>query len=101
MWSSPMLTMTAASGAGMTLVESNSPPKPTSSTTMSHAWRAKYSIAMQVTSSNSVGCSSRASASGWTRVVISASSPSEMGSLSICIRSLKRMMYGEVYSPVR
>ena len=73
-----MFTITAASGASITLVESSSPPRPTSSTTISQAWRAKYSMAMQVTSSNSVGCSSMDSASGWMYSVISESSSSEI-----------------------
>ena len=54
-WSRPMLQMTEASGVEMTFVESSSPPSPTSSDTMSHLWRMKYSMAMAVTSSNSVG----------------------------------------------
>ena len=40
-WSRPMLQNTAASGAGITLVASNSPPMPTSHTTISQLCRAK------------------------------------------------------------
>ena len=82
--------MTATSGTGMTLVESSAPPMPTSSTTMSQCIRLKYSKAMQLTSSNSVGDSSMASARGLTDSVISARSASGMSSPSTCIRSLKR-----------
>ena len=50
-----MLVSTATKGDWMTLVESNSPPMPTSRLTTSQWWRLKYSMAMQVTNSNSVG----------------------------------------------
>ena len=54
-WSRPMLQMTEASGVEMTFVESSSPPSPTSRETIWQSWRMKYSMAMAVTSSNSVG----------------------------------------------
>ena len=94
-----MAAITAASGTSMTLVESSSPPMPTSSTTMSQRCPAKYTMARAVISSNSVGASSMASAKGRIRSVSSASSPSGICSWSICIRSLKRLMKGEVYRP--
>ena len=101
MWSSPMAVMIASSGVSMTLVESSAPPMPTSSTTMSHRLRAKYSMARQVMSSNSVGCCGIASACGYTSVVSAASVSSGMGCPSTCIRSLNRSINGEMYSPTR
>ena len=61
-----MLQRMATSGGRMTFVASNSPPMPTSQTTMSHCCRAKYSKPMAVTISNSVGCSKMDSANGLT-----------------------------------
>ena len=96
-----MAVITATSGTSMTLVESNSPPSPTSSTTISHFLSRKYCMAMAVISSNSVGVSSMASAKGRIFSTIAASSSSVIISPSTCIRSLKLMIYGEVYRPVR
>ena len=76
----------------MTLVASNSPPMPTSHTTMSHWRRANHAKAMAVTISNSVGCSKMLSASGLISSVMAHSSSSEICSPLICIRSLKRTM---------
>ena len=95
-WSSPMLQITETSGASMTLVESSSPPMPTSITTIWQPRRTKYSIAMHVTSSNSVGDSVMDAASGRMYSVMAHSSSSEIISSSTCIRSLNLMMYGEV-----
>ena len=100
-WSRPMAAITAASGTSMMLVESSSPPMPTSSTTMSHFCRANQTMARAVMSSNSVGESAMASAWGRTYSVRAASSSSGMGWWFTCIRSLKRLMKGEVYSPTR
>ena len=87
-----MLVSTAASGEGITLVASNSPPMPTSHTTMSHLSRANHVSAMAVTSSNSVGWSAMLSASGCNSSISAHSASSEMGVPLICIRSLKRKM---------
>ena len=95
-WSSPMLQIIAASGAGITFVASNSPPIPTSQTTMSHALLAKYSKPIAVMSSNSVGLSASESASGRTYSVTSQSSSFEIIVPSTSMRSLKSMRYGEV-----
>ena len=100
-WSSPMLAITAHSGARMTFVASSRPPRPTSSTTMSHCWSANHKIAAAVTSSNSVGGSGIAATHGRSRSHTAASSASVMGVPLTCIRSLKRSMNGEMYSPVR
>ena len=54
-WSSPMRQITLASGASMTLVASNRPPSPTSSTTISQPTARKCSKATAAMSSNSVG----------------------------------------------
>ena len=56
-------------GAGMTFVASNSPPMPTSHTTMSQRLRRNQSMAMAVTSSNSLGWSGMASACARTSSV--------------------------------
>ena len=66
-WSIPSAVMTAHSGGSMTLVESSVPPRPTSSTTMSHFSSANQSIPRAVIISNSVGTSAMASAAGRTR----------------------------------
>ena len=71
-----MLHSTAASGAGMAFVASNSPPMPTSHTTMSHFLRANHVKAMAVTISNSEGWSAMLSASGRTSSVMAHSSAS-------------------------
>ena len=63
----PSAVMTAHSGGSMTLVESSVPPRPTSSTTMSHFVSANQSIPNAVMISNSVGISVMASAAGFTR----------------------------------
>ena len=73
-WSRPMRVMTAASGTSMTLVASRRPPRPTSSTTISHFAAWKRQKAMAVTSSNWVGASGMVSAACFTRSVASARS---------------------------
>ncbi len=93
-WSRPMLQMTAASGGRMTFVASNSPPMPTSHTTRSQRWRAKYSKPSAVTISNSVGCSKIESARGLMYSVMRQISSSEICTPSIWMRSLKRMRIG-------
>ena len=85
----------------MTLVESSVPPSPTSSTTMSHCLRAKYSIPSAVMISNSVGTSAMASAAGCTRSTSCTSSSSGICCPSTWMRSLKRLMKGEVNRPTR
>ncbi len=104
-WSSPIRTITHASGASMMFVESRRPPRPTSQTTMSHPLRAKYSKATAVMSSNSVGCSpissAMASACRRTNSVTSSKSSEEMLAPSTRMRSSNWMMYGLVNSPVR
>ena len=95
-----MLQMTAASGEGMTFVESSSPPIPVSSTTTAALSRAKYASATAVMSSNSVGLSSMASACIRTVSVISPSASSEIGSPFSRIRSWKLSSGGEVNRPV-
>ncbi len=60
-WSREMEAITAASGASMALVASNRPPRPTSSTTMSHCRRANQWKARAVMNSNSVTVSPTAS----------------------------------------
>lgn len=92
MWSRPMFVNTAASGAGMTFVASNSPPMPTSHTTMSQRLRRNQSMAMAVTSSNSLGWSGMASACARTSSVRAQSASSGICSPSTWIRSLKRTM---------
>ena len=90
-WSRPMRATTVTSGASMTFVESRRPPKPTSSTTMSHSRRANCTSATAVISSNSVGWSpvsaAMASACSFTNSVASVSSSSEMFTPSTRMRS--------------
>ena len=54
-WSMEMGVSTAASGQGMTLVESSRPPMPASRITTLHFFLRKYKMAAAVSSSNSVG----------------------------------------------
>ncbi len=58
--------ITAASGEGITLVESRLPPSPTSSTTMSQFFRWKCRRAMAVNRSNSVGLRAMRSEAAFT-----------------------------------
>ena len=95
-----MLHRTAASGGRITFVASNSPPMPTSHTTRSQPWRAKYSKPSAVTISNSVGCSKIESARGLMYSVMRQISSSEICTPSIWMRSLNRMRKGLVYRPV-
>ena len=60
-WSREMEAITATSGASMALVASNLPPRPTSSTTMSHFLLANQWKARAVMNSNSVTVSPAAS----------------------------------------
>ena len=71
----------------MTFVASKRPPRPTSSTTTSHALRAKWTSATAHMSSNSVGWSVRASACSLTSSVASNKSAAEMFSPSTRMRS--------------
>ena len=91
-WSRPMLVMTAHSSASMRFVASSRPPRPVSSTTMSHPSRANHTNAAAVMSSNSVGLSSMASATGRTCSTAAAKASSETGTPFTCIRSLNRVI---------
>ena len=72
----------------MTFVASKVPPIPTSSTTVSHFLRRKYSKAMQHTSSNSVGDSFMESVRGLTYSVTATNSSSVISTPSTCIEIL-------------
>ena len=95
-----MFMIMAAAGVSMTLVGSNSPPSPTSSTATSTFSRANAVRVTAVMISDQLGPSSMASAASRTSSVARARHSSETGTPLIWIRSLKRSRWGEVSRPV-
>ena len=98
-WSSAILVITDAIEFFITFVGSSLPPRPVSSTTMSHFRSQKYINANAVICAKEESVTPVKSIASLSFSVRRIRSASEMFSPFILMRSLKRIIYGDVKSP--